>query len=208
MVYSSNVFRPPALALIALAVPTLSFGTSARWDSEARAIGGRLGRAVAALVPNEARSGAPVTMDGPDVVSSAGDDRDESVVSFIGQAPAKAGSRRSHGKEGQTGHGVLVTEGTVLRLARGGVVPEGRPVEAASARPPGIELSRVSALGIGVHDGDVLTEVAGHPVRSEGQVVGAVLALRARRAASISAVFYRGRERWSLVVEMPYPPGS
>ena len=81
-------------------------------------------------------------------------------------------------------------------------------MNAAGARPAGIELSSVSALGVGVHDGDVLTEVAGQPVRNEGQVVGAVLALRARRAASISAVFYRGQERWSLVVEMPYPPGS
>jgi hypothetical protein len=106
------------------------------------------------------------------------------------------------------GHGVLIGASTVLRLANRGAVPEGRPVDASHGRPAGIELSSVSALGVGVHDGDVLTEVAGQSVRSEGQVVGSVLALRARRASSISAVFYRGAERWSLVVEMPYPPGS
>jgi hypothetical protein len=204
------VLRPPALALLALVLPpTLCAGGWARLELEARAIGGRLGSAFAALSPAAAESGAPGAdgMDVPDVVSSADGAFELGREPFAGQPKGK--SARGHASRAvKSGHGVLIGASTVLRLANRGVVPEGRPVDAAGGRPAGIELSSVSALGVGVQDGDVLTEVAGRSVRSEGQVVGAVLALRARRASSISAVFYRGAERWSLVVEMPYPPGS
>lgn len=85
------------------------------------------------------------------------------------------------------------------------MIPVGRSVPAGRGRPAGIEVTNVGALGIGVRDGDVLTEVAGVQVADAGEVVGMVLGARARRAPAISAVFYRGTEPWSLTVEMPYP---
>jgi hypothetical protein len=214
VIRSPSVLRPPALAFLALVLPpTLSVGGRAPLESKAHSIGVRLGNVFAALsVPKS--EGSADASDLPDVVSSAGDISDSEVLAGDASLSApstgkpKSKSARSRAGAVKPGRGVLVGASTVLRLANRGAVPEGHPVNAAGARPAGIELSSVSALGVGVQDGDVLTEVAGQSVRSEGQVVGAVLALRARRAKAISAVFYRGQERWSLVVEMPYPPGS
>ena len=71
-------------------------------------------------------------------------------------------------------------------------------------RPAGIELFGVGSLGIGMRDGDVLTVVAGRAVRTEAQIVGLVLAARARHDPGISAVFWRGKAPWALFVAMPY----
>lgn len=209
-----SVLRPPALAFLALVLPpTLSFGGRAPLESKAHSIGARLGNVFAALSVSTSKPRADAA-DLPDIVSSAGDAPESEMLadgSFLSAPSAgkpKSKSSRGRGATMKPGHGVLIGANTVLRLANHGVVPSGRPVNAAGARPAGIELSSVSGLGVGMQDGDVLTEVAGQSVRSEGQVVGAVLALRARKARAIPAVFYRGQERWSLVVEMPYPPGG
>jgi hypothetical protein len=207
VICSCPVLRAPGLALLVLALPA-SLGYNQRLESEARTLGGRLGSTLAALAAyTEDRKDARPPAEVPDILSSAGGALDEGVPRFVGKSHGKA-SRGPRSPGAKSRSGVFIGANTVLRLAASGVVPEGRPVDASGGRPAGIQLSGVSALGVGVHDGDVLTEVAGRPVRTEGQVVGMVLALRARRESSISAAFYRGSERWSLVVEMPYPPGS
>jgi hypothetical protein len=100
-------------------------------------------------------------------------------------------------------HSVFVSQHTIIRLANARAVPTGQPVAASASRPAGIALAGVGALGIGLRDGDVLTEVAGRPARAEGQVVAAVLVALTRHERQISAVFFRGAEKWLLVVELP-----
>jgi hypothetical protein len=63
----------------------------------------------------------------------------------------------------------------------------------------------VSRLGVGLRDGDVLTEAAGTPALSPGDVISTVLAARGRSAREVSGVFWRDGEPWFLVVEQPYP---
>jgi hypothetical protein len=104
--------------------------------------------------------------------------------------------------------GIRVAANTVLRLANARAVPAGTFVPAEAARPAGMRLSGVSALGVGLQDGDVLTHVAGAPATSRGVVVSRVLEARAARANAISAIFWRAGEPWQLVVEMPYLRGS
>lgn len=100
--------------------------------------------------------------------------------------------------------GIRVREAVVLRLANGGVRPTGIPVPARGTRPAGVALVGVSALGIGLQDGDVLVSAAGRPTLAAGDVVGVVIGSRAHRAAEISGRFYRDGEPWNLVVEQPY----
>lgn len=82
--------------------------------------------------------------------------------------------------------------------------PAGRPVPKTDERPAGLALSGVSALGLGVQDGDVLTSVEGQPALSPGVVIDAVVRARGRRAPTVSGILYRGKERYVLVVEQPY----
>ncbi len=99
----------------------------------------------------------------------------------------------------------------MLRLVNSGVIPEGRPVPRTAQRPGGIRLSGVQALGIGLEEGDVLTEVEGRSVAEEAQVIATVVSALARRAPTISGAFFRRGERWSLIVEIPYdarPPAA
>ena len=74
-------------------------------------------------------------------------------------------------------------------------------------RPSGLLLSGVSALGVGLQDGDVLTEAAGQKASSVATVVGLVLAARARKDPEISGRFFRGSLPFLLTVEQPYPKG-
>lgn len=100
--------------------------------------------------------------------------------------------------------GIRVREAAVLRLANSGVRPTGIPVSARAGRPAGVALVGVSALGIGLQDGDILVSAAGRPTLSSGDVVGVVIGSRAHRATEISGRFYRNGEPWNLVVEQPY----
>jgi len=93
---------------------------------------------------------------------------------------------------------------TVLRLAERGRAPTGQPVPKAGARPAGIRLSGVAALGIGLAEGDVLVEVEGRSMAAPGEVIAAVIGARTRRQATMSGKLYRGREMILLTVEMPY----
>lgn len=99
---------------------------------------------------------------------------------------------------------IFVGKDSVLRLASSGAVPRGVPVPASGARPAGVRLFGVSALGIGLRDGDVLTRALGVPALSSGAVVHAVLAARARHAAVLEGEVWRGDQRIVLRVEQPY----
>ncbi len=102
-------------------------------------------------------------------------------------------------------HGVRVSASQVLALAARRAMPRAVPVKATAAHPAGLLLSGVSALGIGLQDGDVLTEAAGQKATSVATVVGIVLAARGRQVPEISGRFYRGWVPYGLTVEQPYP---
>jgi hypothetical protein len=59
-------------------------------------------------------------------------------------------------------------------------------------------------LGLGVADGDVLTELLGQPVRSQAQVVTMVLAARNQNMSEISATLWHGMRAYNVTVEQPY----
>jgi len=102
-------------------------------------------------------------------------------------------------------HGVRVSASQVLALAARRAMPHAVPVKANASHPAGLLLSGVSALGIGLQDGDVLTEAAGQKATSVATVVGIVIAARGRQAPEISGRFYRGWVPYGLTVEQPYP---
>lgn len=107
-----------------------------------------------------------------------------------------------------THHGIRISADSVLRLARSGIQPTGVRVGSDGERPPGLLLSGVSALGVGLREGDILTHAGGRPALSRGDVVSMVLAARGRRLPEISGIFWRDGEPWNLTVEQPYlsPP--
>lgn len=122
-------------------------------------------------------------------------------------ASATGAERRAGatGTEPVPSRGLRVSAKVVLELANGGASPEGAPVAASGDRPAGIVLSGVGGLGIGLRDGDVLTHAAGAPVRTETDVVSAVIGARNRQAHAISGRFWRDGEPWQIVVGLPYP---
>jgi hypothetical protein len=93
---------------------------------------------------------------------------------------------------------------TVLCIAQLGIQPSGKPVLQKGKRPAGIALFGVSALGVGVLDGDVLTEVLGQPVRSQFQVIAIVIAARNANMSMISGTLWRGAHAYSVTVDQPY----
>jgi hypothetical protein len=101
--------------------------------------------------------------------------------------------------------GIRISAAQVLALAARRAMPSAVFVKATAQRPAGLLLSGVSALGVGMQDGDVLTEAAGQKVSSVAAVVGIVLAARSRQASEISGRFFRAGVPFSLTVEQPYP---
>jgi hypothetical protein len=97
----------------------------------------------------------------------------------------------------------------VLQWAELQLVPRGITREARGGMPAGIDLYGVGSLGVGLLDGDRLLTVDGVSVLERGQVVGAVLGARSRKAESMTAGLARwtakGVERFSVVVAQPYP---
>jgi hypothetical protein len=125
-------------------------------------------------------------------------------ASVPGVRSGRSASARGKKRPSNKVNGIFISRGTVLRLANGAAMPRGALVPAVGGRPAGLRLSGVSALGIGMRDGDVLTQVLGASVASAGDVIQRVIAARARHARDISGEFWRDGVRWSLVVEQPY----
>jgi hypothetical protein len=105
-------------------------------------------------------------------------------------------------------HGIRISAAQVLALAERRAMPQAVPVKANAYHPAGLLLRGVSALGIGVQDGDVLTEAAGQKATSVATVIGIVLAARARQSPEISGRFYRAGVPFQVTVEQPYPKSS
>jgi hypothetical protein len=99
---------------------------------------------------------------------------------------------------------LFVSADTVLRLSERRATPRGVRVPADGARPAGLRLVGVDALGVGLRDGDVLTKALGQPALSSSAIVRAILVARANRVKVLEGEFYRGHERWILRVEQPY----
>lgn len=99
---------------------------------------------------------------------------------------------------------LLVDAPTVLRLASTQARPSGRFVAAADGRPAGLLLSGVGALGIGLQDGDVLTEALGITPRSPGQIIGAIIEARAQHARYLTGKLWRRGHSFGITVEQPY----
>jgi hypothetical protein len=123
-----------------------------------------------------------------------------------GAEPARAHATK-HGKA-SAAHAVRISAAQVLSLAARRAMPEAVPVKANASHPSGLQLHGVSALGVGLQDGDVLTEAAGQRASSVAAVVGLVLAARARHSSEISGRFFRAGVPYALTVEQPYPPAT
>jgi hypothetical protein len=201
--------------LTALAVAA-TFALAA-WGSArlARASGDAIGAAVAGVASSLPDPGHGL-LDPPRPRESTMDPTDAASVVFEDlpdldgdpastSAHAKPGKKKPSTPTAKPTRGIRVSAATVLRLANRGVRPSGSPVAASDERPAGLALQGVTGLGVGLRDGDVLTQVAGAPASSTGAVIGAVLAARQRRAPAMSGVVYRGGEKIAIYVEMPYP---
>jgi hypothetical protein len=188
----------------ALSLPAVAWGAAAHLQTRARDLGVELRADLALLAPAAPAAPAPGSLVQESVEAWTAPDDPPSPELALAEAPRRGAHRKPRGRhEAPTAHTVFVSEHTVLRLARAGIVPSGRPIAARGTRPAGIELSGVAPLGIGLREGDVLTEVTGRAVQTEDQVVGIILGALARQVRSISGVFFRGGVRWSLVVEVP-----
>lgn len=196
--------RPWALALLlALTLPLYAVRA---WSS---AYADRLGNGIAAwliaAVPTP--PAAPPEEAGPselgelDEQASFGSTASERWVS----ASAKRPNPPAHARVTPR-HGIRISSAQVLALAARRAMPSAVFVKATGQRPSGLLLSGVSALGVGLEDGDVLTEAAGQKASSVAAVVGIVLAARSRQVSEISGRFYRGGVLFSVTVEQPYPP--
>lgn len=122
------------------------------------------------------------------------------AVAVDGKGPRQRAHPRSAPKQG-----IVVSSAQVLALASRRAMPSAVFVKASPQHPAGLLLGGVSALGVGLQDGDILTEAAGQKATSVAQIVGLVLAARSRQASVISGRFYRGGVAFSLTVEQPYP---
>jgi hypothetical protein len=105
-------------------------------------------------------------------------------------------------------HGIRISAAQVLALAERRAMPQAVPVKANAYHPAGLLLRGVSALGVGVQDGDVLTEAAGQKATTVPTVIGIVLAARARQSPEISGRFYRAGVPFLVTVEQPYPKNT
>ena len=142
----------------------------------------------------------------PDNDSEQSDNPKANVRTIAGKPKGKAGGRNASGISHTQLPSLRVSESVVLRLAQSGRRPTGKPVAASGSRPAGIQVFGATALGIGVRDGDVLTQVSGVAISSIAQVVGLVIAARGAHQPAIEGVLYRGTRKYVIVVEQPYPP--
>jgi hypothetical protein len=205
--------RRSLLMALAVAAPfaLAAWGSARLARASGDAIGGAVASAAAALPPP-----GQGLLDLPRARETIVDPADAASVVFedlpeLDADPTSASTLTKTGKKKPSStlvkptRGLRVSAATVLRLANRGVRPSGSPVPATAERPAGLALQGVSGLGVGLRDGDVLTQCAGAPASSPGAVIGAVLAARQRRAPAMSGVVYRGAEKIALYVEMPYP---
>ncbi len=185
--------RPLALLLpLPLLVALAAFGSARAAD----ALGTRLGAALSVLgrvvgVQAEVEPAEPFEL--PAALAAPTRDTREPTKKAAKKPPKQAPAK-----------GIFVSAETVLKLASRGGRPRGTPVKAAGSRPAGLRLSGVSALGIGLEDGDVLTRALGRPALSASSVVEGVIVARSKRMKVLDGEIYRGNARYLIQVEQPY----
>ena len=152
-----------------------------------------------------------------DAYSAMSGDQPRDEEAILSETPAlqaavhqEQSERRAaaHVYRGSVVHGIRVSAAQVLALAERRAMPQAVSVKANAYHPAGLLLRGVSALGVGVQDGDVLTEAAGQKATSVATVVGVVLAARARQSPEISGRFYRAGVQFLVTVEQPYPKNA
>jgi hypothetical protein len=111
----------------------------------------------------------------------------------VGKAPRKVQSSA-----------LFVSEATVLKLAQSAARPRGSFVAQTPQHPAGLRLSGVAALGIGLQEGDILIEALGIAPRAPGEIIGAILAARAKQARYLSGTLWRQGQTLRITVEQPY----
>ncbi len=99
---------------------------------------------------------------------------------------------------------IHVDSTTVLCIAERGLQPNSKPAPQKGKRPAGLSVFGVGSLGLGVADGDILTDVLGQPVRSQAQVIAMVIAARNQNMSSISATLWHGMKPYTVTVDQPY----
>ncbi|MEI9935886.1 MAG: hypothetical protein WDO69_01550 [Pseudomonadota bacterium] len=189
------------VALLALALP--AFAVRAWSSAHADTLGNGIAAWLIAVVPTPPPVLAEASPGGPEELEPPSDGtpgvRSAAIDAKRPHQPARARAAALSG--------IRISSAQVLALAARRAMPNAVFVKANAQRPAGLLLSSVSALGVGLRDGDVLTEAAGQKASSVAVVVGVVLAARARQASEISGRFYRGAVPFSVTVEQPYPKG-
>jgi len=187
------------VVLFALGLPAVGVQTWSRRYADA--LGNRIATWLVAVVPTPPPYPGATGPDEPDDNEPPFNE----VQNVAGAALDAKRPRQPTRARVATAHGIRISAAQVLALAARRAMPSAVFVKATAQRPAGLLLSGVSALGVGMQDGDVLTEAAGQKATSVASVVGVVLAARARQASEISGRFYRGAVPFSLAVEQPYP---
>jgi len=190
-----------AVALLASLLP--AFGLRAWSRFYADALGTSIASWLIAVVPMPAPVLDEQSTGAPDPRFEADEAGTVQSVALDSKRPRSPTRARGAGVQ----RGIRVSSAQVLALAARRAMPSAVFVKATAQRPSGLLLSGVSALGVGLQDGDVLTEAAGQKASSVATVVGLVLAARARKDPEISGRFFRGSLPFLLTVEQPYPKG-
>jgi hypothetical protein len=102
-----------------------------------------------------------------------------------------------------TQSGIGVSRARVMAAVKAGIRPSGSGVSATSWRPAGLAVHGISAVGVGLRDGDVLTKVGGTAATSPGAVISAVRAALRRKQPAIVGEVWRGHHRFLVSVELP-----
>lgn len=191
----------PLAVLLAVALSAPLFAARAWSMAYADRLALAIASNVSALVPN---SSGPTDSDGDAFADLGGAPPIDTLTEWRALS-ATNGKARGRGHSPAVTHGIRISASQVLALAARRAMPQAVPVKASALHPAGLLLQGVSALGVGLQDGDVLTEAAGQKATSVAAVVGIVLAARGRQVPEISGKFYRGGVPFALSVEQPYP---
>jgi hypothetical protein len=200
----SSRFASPLVIALALLAPVLAVPVLSRAYADRLADGITLdllatlapvGDAYSALSDEQPRDEEAILSETPSLQAAVHQEQNEHrAAAHIYRAPVV--------------HGIRISAAQVLALAERRAMPQAVPVKANAYHPAGLLLRGVSALGVGVQDGDVLTEAAGQKAASVATVIGIVLAARARQSPEISGRFYRAGVQFLVTVEQPYPKNA
>ncbi len=108
----------------------------------------------------------------------------------------------------QSSAGVRIGRAGLQRLIARRHVPSSQAVSATPSHPGGLMLPEGSSLGVGMRDGDIITEISGVPVATSGEATRLVLQALQQRVPVIQGRFYRAGSYHPLSVEVPYPSAS